>query len=132
MLSFALAGLLSFALLACAQGQPQEDLLAQVDPAARCYVDAVNNENLDALVNCFSPDGAVMDVSREIGGYEAIRVWAEREVIGGTLEVLDVEPVEDGQRLLVYWAPEGSDGWQAHYTFTVQGGLIALADLQYA
>ncbi|WP_143591375.1 hypothetical protein [Thermoactinospora rubra] len=48
-----------------------------------------------------------------------------REVIGGTLRVLRiVQARPDGQRLLVHWAPAGSDGWRAHYDFTVAGGRI--------
>lgn len=128
----ALVTLLSFGLPACAQRAPQEEVLAEIDAAARCYVDAVNPEDLEALVACFSPDGSVVDVSREIRGREAIRTWAEREVIGSTLEVLEITPVENGQRLLVQWAPTDSGGRQAYYTFTTNDGLIMLADLQYA
>ena len=43
-----------------------------------------------------------------------------------------VENRTDGQKLLVHWAPEGSAGWPAHYDFTVGGGRIVKADLQYA
>jgi ketosteroid isomerase-like protein len=100
--------------------------------AARCYVDAVNGEDLDALVGCFAPDGVVVDVSRRIEGRDAIREWAGNEVIGGTLRVIESEPRRDGARLLVHWAPEGSDGWRAYYTFEGEGGRIAVADLQYA
>lgn len=129
---FILAGLSSFALLACAQESSGGTATAEVDSAVLCYVNAVNVENLDALVGCFTPDGLIVDVSREISGSDAIRAWAEGEVIGGTLEVLEVEATDAGQRLLVHWAPAGSDGWRAYYTFEVQDGLIVLADLQYA
>lgn len=129
MTKVALSLLAAFALLACAQDTGGS---SRLDPAARCYVDAVNAEDLDALVGCFAPDGRIVDVSREITGEEAIRAWADREVIGGSLEVLEVEPTESGQRLLVHWAPAGSDGWRAYYTFEVQNGLIIAADLQYA
>lgn len=104
-----------------------------VDPAAQAYVAAVNDEDLDALVAAFAADGAVIDVSRRIEGRDAIRQWADREVIGGTLEVLEIaEQRPDGQRLLVRWAPGGSDGWEAFYDFTYADGLITTADLQYA
>ena len=127
-----LVSFLSFTLLTCAQESSEATVAAEVDPAVMCYVDAVNAEDLDALVSCFAPDGLIIDVSREISGGDAIRAWADGEVIGGTLEVLEVEAVEAGQRLLVHWAPAGSDGWRAHYAFEVQDGLIMLADLQYA
>ncbi|MFD0656736.1 nuclear transport factor 2 family protein [Thermocatellispora tengchongensis] len=93
----------------------------------------MNARDLDALVASFAEDGVIVDVSREIRGAEEIRGWAEREVIGGRLDVLEiVEPRRDGQKLLVHWAPGGSDGWRAHYDFTVADGKIVRADLQYA
>jgi hypothetical protein len=108
--------------------------LAQgVLPAARVYVDAVNRRDLEGLVNAFRPDGRIVDVSRTIAGRDAIRTWARNEVLGGSLHVVRiVERRPDGQKLLVHWAPAGSNGWPAHYDFTVVGNQIALADLQYA
>jgi hypothetical protein len=32
----------------------------------------------------------------------------------------------------VHWAPSGSAGWAADYTFTVRDDRVVLADLQYA
>ncbi len=53
--------------------------------------------------------------------------------MGGTLRVLAAEQqAPDQVRLLVHWAPRGSQGWRAYYTFTYTDGLITLADLQYA
>lgn len=105
----------------------------EVLPAAQAYVDAVARRDLDGLVNAFHPDGRIVDVSRTIAGHDAIRSWADSEVIGGTLEVLEiVERRPDGQKLLVQWAPAGSDGWLAHYDFTVRGDRISVANLQYA
>jgi SnoaL-like domain len=112
---------------------PTAAVPAEVLPAARAYVDAVNRGNLDALVAAFAPDGQVIDVSRRITGPDAIRRWADSEVIGGTLRVDAVTPLApDTQRLRVHWAPAGSSGWAADYTFTVGGEQVVLADLQYA
>ena len=106
---------------------------AGVAPAARRYVDAVNRADLDALVDAFAPDGQVVDVSRRIAGRDAIRRWADGEVIGGTLRVDGITALApDIQRLRVHWAPSGSAGWAADYTFTVRGDRLVLADLQYA
>lgn len=105
---------------------------AAVAPAGRAYVDAVNNEDLDALVAAFAEDGTVVDVSRRITGRAAIRAWAQGEVIGGRLQVVTVSPTAGGQDLLVHWAPEGSSGWRAHYRFTYADERITVADLQYA
>ncbi|TDD07326.1 nuclear transport factor 2 family protein [Nonomuraea diastatica] len=104
-----------------------------VAAAAQAYVDAVNARDLDALVTSFARDGEIVDVRRSIRGHDAIRAWADNEVIGGTLRVVSVvENRADGQRLLVHWAPSGSSGWRAHYDFTVRGERIVKADLQYA
>jgi len=102
-------------------------------PAAQVYVDAVGRRDLDGLVNAFHTDGRIVDVSRTITGHDAIRAWARNEVIGGTLQVLEiVERRPDGQKLLVRWAPAGSEGWRAHYDFSVRGDRISVAELQYA
>jgi hypothetical protein len=99
---------------------------------AQAYVDAVNAGNLDALVGAFAPDGQVTDVTRPIRGRDAIRTWADDEVIGGRLQVLSVTAMPGGQDLLVHWAPQGSSGWRAHYRFTMTATAITRADLQYA
>jgi hypothetical protein len=102
-------------------------------PAVQAYVDAVNTTDLDALVAAFAPDGRVVDVSRRIDGADAIRSWADTEVIGGMLRVDGVTALDPAtQRLRVHWAPSGSAGWAADYTFTTRGDEILVADLQYA
>jgi hypothetical protein len=98
-----------------------------------CYLDAVNARNLSALTDCFAPNGVVVDVSRRIAGKDAISAWAKAEVIGGKIELLSIEADANGvYRCLVHWAPAGSSGWRARYTFTLRDGRIVLADLQYA
>jgi SnoaL-like domain len=104
-----------------------------VSAGAQAYVDAVNSGDLDALVAAFTDDGEVVDVTRRIRGPEAIRTWAGNEVIGGALRVDAVEQLApDRQRVRVQWAPGGSGGWPADYTFTTRGGQVIVADLQYA
>ena len=102
-------------------------------PAASAYVDAVARRDLEALAAAFAPDGVVVDVRRRIEGRDAIREWAAREVIGGSLRVDAVTALGlDVQRVRVHWAPSGSAGWAADYTFRAIGGEIVEADLQYA
>lgn len=102
-------------------------------PGAQAYVDAVNAGDLEALVASFASDGEIVDVSRRISGHDAIRSWADAEVIGGSLRVDGVTTVApDQQRVRVHWAPSGSAGWAADYTFTDRDGRITVADLQYA
>jgi hypothetical protein len=105
----------------------------EISAATQRYIDAVNQGDLDALVDVFSADATIVDVTRRIEGADAIRAWADREVMGGTLRVDGVEEMAVGtQRLRVHWAPSGSAGWAADYTFTVVDDLVVLADLQYA
>lgn len=129
----ALAGTI---LTACSASQPapaSSTLVVDLHAPVRAYVDAVNDEQLDALVAAFNPDGAVVDVGRRIQGHDAIRQWADDEVIGGTLEVLEVaESRPDFQKLLVRFAPMGVFGFRAYYAFTLADDHIALADLTYA
>jgi ketosteroid isomerase-like protein len=101
--------------------------------AVRAYVDAVNERDLGGLVASFADDAEIVDVSRRITGRQAIRNWADREVIGGTLDVLAVDQDRtDGQVLLVRFAPGGTGGFRAYYNFSVADGQIVVADLQYA
>lgn len=109
-----------------------EDQQPSANAAARCYVDPVNGDDLDAPVVCFATNGAVVDVSRRIEGQDAIRRWAGDEVMEGSLRVLEEEPRPNGTRLLVHRAPAGSDGWRAYHTFEAQDGRIVVANLQYA
>ncbi|MDQ3788170.1 MAG: MBL fold metallo-hydrolase [Actinomycetota bacterium] len=109
---------------------PSDDTLL---PPVNAYVDAVDSGDLDALVAAFAGDAEVVDVGRRIQGRDAIRAWAENEVIGGTLTVLEVVENRPGhQRLLVRFAPGGTGGFEAYYAFTVNDTAITKAELTYA
>ncbi|MGW0663001.1 nuclear transport factor 2 family protein [Streptodolium elevatio] len=97
------------------------------------YVTAVNGKDLDGLVRAFAAGAEIVDVGRSIRGHDAIRRWAQAEVIGGTLTVTQVAETRDGyQRLLVRFAPGGTGGFAAYYAFTVDGSSITRAELTYA
>ena len=101
-------------------------------PAAQCYFDSVVEGNAEALSNCFTPDGVVIDVNRSIEGRSAIRTWAQNEVVGGIYEIIEVKPTLTGVSVLLTFAPNRSSGFKARYDFQIQDGLIVKADLQYA
>jgi hypothetical protein len=103
-----------------------------LDAAAQRYLDAVAAKDVDALVAAFAPDAVVVDVSRRIRGREAIRRWAENEVIGGVYTLLDHTPRKGGTTMLVRFQPGGMGGFRASYSFDIADGLITRADLQYA
>ncbi len=129
----ALAAAIAISGCAAAASPPPQVANAGLHPAASAYVDAVARRDLDALAAAFADAGVVVDVQRRITGRAAIREWAAREVIGGSLRVDAVTPLgPDVQRVRVHWAPSGSGGWAADYTFTAAGPHIAEANLQYA
>ncbi|GGK94773.1 hypothetical protein Ppa06_49110 [Planomonospora parontospora subsp. parontospora] len=103
-----------------------------LDPAAQRYLDAVAAGDAAALAAAFAPDALVIDVGREIRGRDAIRRWAENEVIGGVYTLLEHTPRADGVTMLVRFQPGGSDGFRAHYHFDITGGSITKATLEYA
>jgi hypothetical protein len=104
---------------------------------AQCYFSAVAESDLEALAQCFQPDAEIIDVNRKIAGIEAIRQWAENEVMGGRYEILSiVSQSQERMKLLIKFVPPGygesSSGFKAHYTFDFKEGKIFRMDLQYA
>lgn len=61
-------------------------------PVVADYLAAVNAFNVDGMVAAFAPDAYVNDARREINGIDAIRRWAEKEMVGDhvTMEVREV------------------------------------------
>ncbi|OLT11209.1 hypothetical protein BJF79_04620 [Actinomadura sp. CNU-125] len=112
---------------------PSREAAPELLPPVRAYVDAVAAEDPDALAGAFAEDAVLIDVGRRFAGRDAIRGWADAEVIGGTLTVTEVVENRPGhQRLLVNFAPGGTGGFAAHYAFTVSGSVITKAELTYA
>lgn len=65
---------------------------ASLPPVVAGYLAAVNAFDVDAIVAAFAPDAYVNDARREIRGVDAIRHWAEKEMVGDhvTMEPLEV------------------------------------------
>ncbi|CAL9459350.1 hypothetical protein SUDANB95_02588 [Actinosynnema sp. ALI-1.44] len=103
-----------------------------LDPSARRYLDAVAARDADAVAAAFTPDAVVVDVGREIRGREAIRAWAENEVIGGAYTLLDHTRHDGGTTMLVRFQPGGTGGFRANYRFDITDGRITKATLEYA
>ena len=61
-------------------------------PVVADYLAAVNAFNVDGMVATFAPDAYVNDARREISGIDAIRSWAEKEMVGDhvTMDVREV------------------------------------------
>ena len=64
----------------------------QLDKSSRSTSQAVNAFDVDAVVATFAEDAFVNDARREFRGIDAIRAWAEREMVGDkvTIEVREV------------------------------------------
>jgi hypothetical protein len=138
-----LGGIVAVALIGCGGSSESSGTpgiaSGSSDPAAllapvRVFVNAVAAKAADEVADSFTEDGVVIDVSRRIEGREAIRQWAANETVTGVLTVLRVVQTDGDrlQRLLVRFAPGGSGGFEADYTFTVTGHRIAVLDMQYA
>jgi hypothetical protein len=111
---------------------PTPDRLSAIDPAARCYIDAVNSRDPDAVVACFAANGRVVDINQQITGPDAIRRWVRTHVIGGHLEVLKEQSYDGGVIVLVHWAPRTTAGWLVWYRFEFKEGKLTLANRQNA
>ena len=61
-------------------------------PVVADYLAAVNAFNVDGMDATFAPDAYVNDARREISGIDAIRRWAEKEMVGDhvTMDVREV------------------------------------------
>jgi hypothetical protein len=62
------------------------------------YIDAGNRYDGDALIAAFADDALVNDNRREFWGVEAIRRWADQEIIGderiSTMFVIRNQPAD--------------------------------------
>ncbi len=99
--------------------------------AISCYQDSTIAEDIDAYMACFSPDAEMIDVNRTINGAEAIRAWAQREVIPSGNTFRHRKILEAGDKFAkteVKWL-----SWVVHYTYWWDdNGKITRMSLQYA
>jgi len=111
---------------------PTPTVLSMINPAARCFVEAINGRDPPSVMACFAPDGVVIDINRRVQGPDAIYRWARERVIGGRLEVLKERPYAGGTAVLMHWAPRGDAGWLVWYRFEFRDGKLTLVDRQNA
>jgi hypothetical protein len=62
-----------------------------LDPAIAAHVAAINSFDIDAIMDTFTEDALVNDVSREFWGTEHIHAWITKEMVG---DHVTLEPVE--------------------------------------
>ena len=103
----------------------------ELPKAIDCYQTSANARNIDAYMACFTEDAEMIDVSRTFSGQDAIRAWAEREVIpgGDTFRHRAIlESAAGFAKTEVNWL-----SWIVHYSYWWnEDGKITRMSLQYA
>src|SRR5271170_5414162 len=79
-----------------------------LDKAIADHLAAMNAFDLDAMVAPFAKDAFVNDARREFRGIEAIRAWADREIIGDRVTVAVQEIVGNYGDTIVRGAYDGN------------------------
>lgn len=109
----------------------QPALAEDLPTAINCYETGANAKDIDAYMACFNEDAEMIDVSRRFQGQDAIRAWAQREVIpgGDTFKHREILEAEDGYaKTEVNWL-----SWIVHYSYWWNAeGKITRMSLQYA
>lgn len=68
--------------------------LAEAPQVVRDHLQAINDLDLDAIVDAFPEDSYVNDNSREIRGKEAVRAFFAKEFVGDSVTIEPVEVLE--------------------------------------
>ena len=99
--------------------------------AIDCYQTSTQAKDLDAYMACFTQDAEMIDVTRSFTGQDAIRRWAQREVIPGGESFKHrkiLEAAEGYAKTEVNWS-----AWVVHYSYWWnEDGKITRMSLQYA
>ena len=67
---------------------------ADIRTPVAAYIAATNAFDADALIGCFAEGALVNDQLRDYWGLDAIKAWAEREVIGEKVTMKVVKTIE--------------------------------------
>ncbi|GAA1575074.1 hypothetical protein GCM10009789_30660 [Kribbella sancticallisti] len=97
-----------------------------VPAAVRRILTAVDEQDADAFVAAFAPDGFVDDWGRQFRGPERIRSWSDNEFIGKRVTFSGTEVSTPGNPITLA-TQVGGDGFNgpSHFTFDVQADLVA-------
>lgn len=78
-----------------------------LDRAISDHLAAMNAFDLDGMVAPFAEDAFVNDARREFRGVEAIRAWADREIIGDRVTIDVREIIDNYGDIIVRGAYDG-------------------------
>ena len=92
----------------------------------QAVLDAANDGNVDAFLDCCGAGGAVDDWGREFAGRDAIRRWSDAEFIGVdvTLAVTGVSTEGDETTVKAQVGGSGFNG-PSTFTFAVRDDRVA-------
>ncbi|HEY0472105.1 MAG TPA: nuclear transport factor 2 family protein [Kribbella sp.] len=99
---------------------------AGIPAAVQRALTAIDDQDNDAFVAAFAPDGFVDDWGRQFRGPDGIRSWSENELIGKRATFTGTEVSTPGNPLTIV-TQVGGDGFNgpSHFSFEVSGDLIA-------
>ncbi|GAB2668566.1 nuclear transport factor 2 family protein [Kribbella swartbergensis] len=98
----------------------------EIPAAVQRVLTAIDEQDNDAFVAAFAPDGYVDDWGRQFRGPDRIRAWSENELIGKRATFTDTSVSTPGNPLTIV-TQVGGDGYNgpSHFTFDVRNDQIA-------
>jgi hypothetical protein len=99
---------------------------AALPPPVQRVLTAIDEQDNDAFVAAFAPDGFVDDWGRVFRGPDRIRSWSDNDLIGKRATFTNTVVSTPGNPLTIA-TQVGGDGFNgpSHFTFEVSGDLIA-------
>lgn len=97
----------------------------QIPAAVQRVLTAIDEQDNDAFVAAFAPDGYVDDWGRQFRGPDQIRSWSANELIGKHATFTDTQVSTPGNPLTIL-TQVGGDGFNgpSHFTFDIQSDHI--------
>ena len=98
----------------------------EIPAAVQRALSAIDEQDNDAFVAAFAPDGYVDDWGRQFRGHDRIRSWSDNELIGKRATFTGTEVSTPGNPLTIV-TQVGGDGFNgpSHFTFDVQDDQLA-------
>jgi hypothetical protein len=98
----------------------------EIPAAVQRVLTAIDEQDNDAFVAAFAPDGYVDDWGRQFRGPDRIRAWSENELIGKRATFTGTSVSTPGNPLTIV-TQVGGDGYNgpSHFTFDVRNDQIA-------
>jgi hypothetical protein len=98
----------------------------EIPAAVQRALTAIDEQDNDAFVAAFAPDGYVNDWGREFRGPDQIRSWSQNELIGKQATFTDTQVTVAGNPLTIL-TQVGGQGFNgpSHFTFAIKNDQLA-------